>query len=397
MHRAVLFSTDKTEDQFLLRPIGRRYFNKPHQSWSYVFDKPSIFIETSPRVTSLIAFIAAKYRKYLIKKSILTLVNPKPGVTIQQSAEGSATGPGAGGKEKERVSVLNVIDQLRDTSLKYHDATSLWWSQVIRMAFYWLTGNDRKAIAEVVQLPGALRNNSLAIALMLTSCLKKYATLKGDLVVHSSDRHRKFQLLLDRASYELRQSLEATAAGATSAVDDCYQQLMDAFHLLAADWLLSTRVELWQWAHRRSQRQPAIERNQFVSSFRQDLATLRYLTQSVPSAQTKLYYYEGAYRLISGTNPLEAQHYFNRALRRRHNSAGGGLICSPGNLATGGGGESVQSTDSLSDEHDCAHSLLLSGRYLPDQCFTCAGERQGTLSQADQIMSRFRRCNTLVI
>jgi len=396
MAKAILTSTKKIrEDQFLMRPIGRRYFNKSYLQWSYVFDKPSIFIKTSPDVSSALQFISAKYRKYLIKKCILTLMNPKAGVSIV------ATEVFENSKEskKERISLLAIIDELTLNSEQFEDEISLWWAHVIRQAFYWLTDNEEQAQSVVVEFPTSLRNNSLAISLLLASCLRKYLTLKGDRIVGlggSSNQkpHRNFTLLLDRASYELRRSFEASAGTNGGNCDDCYQQLVEAFQLLACDWLLSTRIQLWQKMFGKDANQDPAIRNRYVSSFRQDLATLRYLiTQSIPAAKTKLYHYEGAYRLMAGTNPLEAQHYFNRSLRKRNLGTGSSLICVNPNLVSGAGsGEET----SLNDEHDFAESLALSGRYLPDQCFSCEGERAGNLKEAEDILSRYRKTNQLM-
>lgn len=389
LHKALRTSTDETKNLFLFSPLGRHYFFKSYLKFSYVFEKSSIFIETNIPYTSTMHFIAAKYRMYLIKKCILTLVNPRPGVNIFQQNEDTNT---------ERVSMLKIIDELAENSEKYHDDISLWWCQVIRLAFSWTTDNPGLANSVVVQFPPSLRNNSLAISLLLASCLKKYSVLKGASMISmyskstNHQQYQNFQLLLDRASYELRRSFETSSNAAN--YDECFVNLMEAFQLLACDWILSTRVHLWQCIGECSTelKRNSAARNRFVSSFRRDLATLRYLSLTISNAKTKLYYYEGAYRLICGTNPLEAQHYFNRALRKRNSHSGNNLIC------TANIGEDKRSvTNSLSDENDFAHSLLLSGRYLPSQCYTCKGERQGTIHEAHSILNRFRQLKSLFI
>ncbi|KAH9399599.1 Sterol regulatory element-binding protein 2 [Tyrophagus putrescentiae] len=398
MHKAIRASSRAIrEDQFLMRPIGRRYFNKPYLTWSYVFEKPSIFIRTSADVSSAMAFIGAKYRKYLIKKCILTLMNPRPGVSIvvvdsseKDSKKDSKDSTTESSIANNRLSFLALIDELEKNSVQYSDEISLWWSQVIRLAFYWITDNEAMANSVVVAFPPALRNNSLAISLLLTSCLR---------------------------NYELRRSFEATAAngGSGGQYDDCYQQLLEAYQLLAVDWLLATRIKLWQAmmdfnGGSSSMISSSSARARFISSFRQDLATLRYMVAGglVPSAASKLYFYEGAYRLVAGTNPLVAQHYFSRALRKRGAGAGdstsiicvngsGSAVSSSNSLGiSGSGGGGGEETSSLNDEHDWAGSLALAAAYLPAQCFSCEGERAGSAAEAEAIRGRYRRARQIM-
>ena len=395
MHKAIKCSSKKfQQEQFLMKPIGRRYFSKRYLQWTYQFDKPSIFIKTTDNVSSMMQFISAKYRKYLIKKSILTLMNPKTGVNIiadDHRSNGNSTTDST-----ERITLLSIIDELTMNSEQFNDEISLWWSHVIRLAFCWLTENDQMAHSVVVACPQSLRNNSMAISLLLTSCLRKYLSSKGDRMASHSKHHQNFILLLNRASYELRRSFEATSATNGGNCDDCYQQLVRAFQLLACDWLLCTRIQLWQrmFDNRPLDYDMPI-RNRYISAYRQDLATLRYLvTNSIPIAQSKLYYYEGAYRLMAGTNPLDAQRFLNRSLRKRNTSSGTNLICTASNLPTFSPGS--DEVNSLNDEHDYASSLKMSANYLPIQCFSCSAERDGNIEEANAILSKYKKTEQLV-
>ncbi|KAH9420660.1 Sterol regulatory element-binding protein 2 [Dermatophagoides pteronyssinus] len=340
---ATAYSTKLSQEQFLLRPLGRRYFMKPYLHWSYAFDKPSIFIETKSIVTSMMAFIAAKYRKYLIKK-------------------------------------------------------------LIRIGFYWLTGNDRKAVEIKGRFPSTLRNNLLALSLMFASCLKKYVSIgKHPKRLNSIKQIGHFLQLLDRASYELRKSFESNSNSINGdACDDCHVQLVEAFQLLALDWILSSRVRLWQHFQSLSnqekdqqngnkEKQLLIIRNYSISAFGQDLKVLRYLSQSMmSSARTKLYYYEGVYRLISGASPFEAQLLFGRALRKRHcGQKSQKLICSPGSQD--------ESPSSLSDIDDYARSLQMSATYMPDQYFISTGERRGLIQEINSIRNQYGSFKRLIV
>ncbi|XP_075589355.1 sterol regulatory element binding protein [Dermatophagoides farinae] len=399
-------STKVAQEQFLLCPLGRRYFMKPYLHWSYAFDKPSIFIETKSTVTSMMAFIAAKYRKYLIKKCLLTMMNPRHGVNIKLREAEVAPSITKTGK-MEHIPLIDLIDELAKNAEQFGDETSLWWSQVIRIGFYFLTGNDQKAVEIKCRFPSSLRNNLLALSLMFASCLKKYVSI---------DRHSgrwnsikkigHFLQLLDRASYELRKSFEANSNNTINGgdvCDDCHVQLVEAFQLLALDWILSSRVQLWQHfqllsnqvedqqQQQNNQKQLSTIRNYSISAFGQDLKVLRYLSQSMmSSARTKLYYYEGVYRLISGASPFEAQLLFGRALRKRncgHKSPK--LICSPGTHD--------EPPSSLSDIDDYARSLQMSATYMPDQYFISTGERRGLIQEMKSLRAQYGRSEHLIV
>ncbi|OTF69802.1 sterol regulatory element-binding transcription factor 1-like [Euroglyphus maynei] len=374
---------------------------KPYLQWSYAFDKPSIFIETKSIVTSMMAFIAAKYRKYLIKKCILTMMNPRNGVNIKLLESEVAPSVTKTGK-MEQIPLIDLIDELTKNSEQFGDETSLWWSQVIRIGFYWLTGNGRKAIEIKGRFPSSLRNNLLALSLMFASCLKKYVSVeKHPRRWNSIKQFVHFLQLLDRASYELRKSFEANSNSINGdPCDDCHVQLVEAFQLLALDWILSSRVRLWQHfqtlsnqqeQHNNKQSQLSTIRNYSISAFGQDLKVLRYLSQSMmSSARTKLYYYEGVYRLISGANPFETQLQFGRALRKRHcGHRSQKLICSPGSQD--------ESPSSLSDIDDYARSLQMSATYMPDQYFISTGERRGLIQEVNSIRNQYGSFKRLIV
>ena len=62
---------------FLSKPIGKRFFNKPHMKWNYIIDKNSIFIKTNLIINDAILYLSIKFRRYLKKKCILTLMSQR--------------------------------------------------------------------------------------------------------------------------------------------------------------------------------------------------------------------------------------------------------------------------------------------------------------------------------
>jgi len=213
----------------------------------------------------------------------------------------------------------------------------------------------------------------------LSSKLKKYIMTK------KPKETKLIRNLLDRASYELWRSIETDQNSGIGRIhDDCHQQVTEAFQLLCCSWILSARVQLWE--NKVSQTDCNHSRN--ISGFRRDLSTLRYLVQSIPSAKSKLYFYEGAYRLICGSNPLECQQFFERTLRKRRVNVGTKIICNTND---------DNSVPSLSDQYDFANALLLSAKYLPSHCFSCPAEREGYLREANSIADRFHKRDNVVL
>ncbi|KAI1296532.1 Sterol regulatory element-binding protein 1 [Halotydeus destructor] len=362
--KAVYYARNDKKN-FLLNIFGRRFFNKRHVPWTYTQEKESIFTVT-PMVNDPVAFLAQEYRRYLIKKCILTIMNPRAQpIAIPRNSEKDG---------KISLVMKDAIDELVENSKLYGDEVSFYWSQVIKMCFHWLTGDDKGATDIILRVPDGLKNNSLAIALLLSGKLKRYVSMNQPKESQGGST-RVIRNLLDRASYELWRSIEVNEAlrgdDTSKTKIDCSQQITQAFQLLCSDWLLSTRVKLWELNKISSS-------SDIVSGYRRDMSTLRYLTQCIPNAETKLYLYEGCYRLICNTNPLTAQSFFERTLRKRRNNGGKKIIC------TGDEKSSV----SLSDHNDFKNALLQMGKNMPFYMAHPA-EREGYVREAEQITTCF--------
>lgn len=135
--------------------------------------------------------------------------------------------------------------------------------------------------------------------------------------------------------------------------------------------MLSTRVSLWE-VNKGSSGGASKES---VSGYKKDLSTLRYLIQFIPNAKTKLYLYEGSYRLICGSNPLTANLFFERALRKRRNTVG--MICTT----------DERNPMSLSDQNDIASVLFHMAKHMPVH-ISHPAEREGYVREANAILGR---------
>ena len=345
---------------FLLRSLARRFFLKPHEPWPYSCTKPMRpynFTESVP-VLDPVSFVAREYRRYLVKKCILTMMNPRS-VTI--------AGIRKSDPQYKSVALRLAIDELVKNSVSMRDEISFWWSQVIKLGYSWMTGDDEEANGIQLRLPESLKNDFLSISLLLAGKVKKH--------VMSKQPKESLVLLnlMDRSSYELSRAIEHrknTEPGAANA-RDCTPQILDALQLLCCEWILSARVALWE-ANKNT-----LITAEAVSGFRKDLSTLRYLVQVIPAAKAKLYLYEGSYRLMNNCNPIRSQELFQRTLRRRKYNEGNNVICT--------GDDKVP--PSLCENRDIASALMQMSKHMPNQMLSCPAEREGYMREATSLLA----------
>lgn len=353
---------------FLLNPLGKRFFFKPtSDSWRYNAEgitRSYHFTSTQCHTYEPIYFVAREYRRYLVKKCILTIMNPKSSNVAGVARDGQA----------KDVMLRDAIDELIKNSKQMKDDVSFWWSQVIKCAYCWITGDDDEANKCILSLPKYLTNDPLCISIFLAGKIKKFIINKNP---------HDIQLvtgLLSRANYELCLSIERygdLTCSSSNTDRDCTSHIISAFHLMCCDWLLSSRVTLWENNLQPSSHENHINRD-FITGFHKDLTTLRHLVQEMPTARAKLYLYEGSYRLISGCNPLKAQELFERALRRRKYNEGSSLICT--------GDDRVPY--SLSERRDIASALCRMGKHLPNELLTSTAEREGYIAESMLVLGK---------
>ena len=348
---------------FLLNPLGKRFFFKPaSDTWRYNAEgitRSYHFTDSLTPIYEPVRFVAKEYRRYLVKKCILTIMNPK---------SATVAGIGRDGQPKD-VMLKDAIEELIKNSKEMRDETSYWWSQVIKCGYCWITGDEEEAFNCNLTLPQHLTNDPMCVAVLLAGKIKKYITTKkpGETPVVTN--------LLARASYELCLSIERHSDSSSPGSDrDCTSHIINAFHLLCCDWLLSSRVALWE-ANLPSKQSPSRES---TSGFRKDLSTLRHLVQEMPSARAKLYLYEGSYKLICGSNPLKAQELFERTLRRRKHNEGTSVICTSDDRVP----------YSLSERKDIASALVQMGRHLPNELLLSSAEREGYIAESMHVLGK---------
>ena len=361
---------------YLLSPIGNRFFNKPRKNWDYSFDSNESMFVVTPKIAYPLTYNSREYRHYLIKKCILTMMTPKSGINSQELSNCTNSDCDGECEEKKTMmhkegSISSLIENLIRNSKYYGDEIAFWWSQVIKLGFLWMR-NDKANVHQLkLHLPEQLADNHLAVALLLAGKLRKY--IEYNLPTAYENRGDKIRFMLDEASLELLKSIEIYEKQFEHNEENpsCMLQITSAFQLMCVDWLLSARLSYFEL-----NRDQIVDNHEHITGFRRDLETLRYLIKDKPIAKSKLYHYEGIYRVISGSNPLIIQALFDKVVKKRRVSSGAKVIC------TGGDESNILS---ISETSDIANSLYAQ-KYLPEQCFSSRGEREGMFKEANHLL-----------
>ena len=347
---------------FILSSHGKRFFLKPHDPWNYSCNKPerSYNFTLTNQVLDPVSYVAREFRRYLIKKCILSMMDPR--------TTGGLTSSRSKSDQYKSTALKDAIEVLMKNSLQFNDEVSFWWSQVIKAGYSWMTGYDDVAQDLPLRIPKSLSNDSLSLSIYLAGKCKKYI---------SSKRPKETMTLinlLERSSYELRRSIEYHSELSSAMPSrDCTPQILASLQLLCLEWLLSSRVSLWEVNKLSS---GGFVSKESLIAFRKDLLTLQYLINVIPSAKAKLYLYEGSLRLMSSSNPLRAQEMFERTLRRRKHNEGKNVICTGDD----------KSPPSFSEKKDMSSAFIQMSRHLPNQVLTSPAEREGYVREATAVL-----------
>ncbi|KAF7495180.1 Sterol regulatory element-binding protein 2 [Sarcoptes scabiei] len=375
--------TDLSAEQFLLRPLAHQYFKKHRIDWDRSASKSSIFIATNFEQNFLTPMIASDYRKYLIKKCISYMMDSKSKTIVSNTIDHFD-------KNQRSSQIEKLLNELLSNAQKFNDEKAIWWTLVLKMAFYWITDHDDIAASTDARFPAQLRDNPLALSLIFGSCLKKYSLMEKPNKWMHLQTVNNFARLLDRASNEIRESVRFDLTTHRKEIDDHIEsQMIRSFQLISIDWILSTRVKFWKSIQQRfslyekSSNLLSSLRNNLIDAFGRDLAVLRCLTRTSVN-ETKLNYFEGVYRLICGSNPLRTNQLFHRILEENNQEASKNkIICS--SIKSG------KFSKSIDEQFYCAQSIQFFASFLPDQSFLSSNERVGMFRDATKSLIALRK------
>ena len=331
--------------QWLCHPEGHRFF--VDHKW-HIGGKESLYTSLCDQVDPL-EHITQTFREFLVEKAFYNLLLPEkrhPGGTTQESEvllytqllTDAATGP----------SITQLTGPGSNTGT---DEIAKWWSSIITVAMYWLSGDEENAERSYSQcdaFPRKLQqcDDPLPKALLLAFRAKSNV-MKN---CHSSSHYIR---QCDRSGRLLRESLKLS-------YDKENTDVVKLTQLLVCDWLLTTRTEVWE-KNKLTEETYTSSQTELIA-FQQDLASLRKLAQDFRPILSKIFLHEATARMMAGASPGRTQQLLERSLRRRHKIS--------------------DSSDADSDlpDREQAKALLMAGCHLPD-----TGERVTLIGEASKI------------
>ncbi|XP_072170768.1 sterol regulatory element-binding protein 1-like isoform X1 [Diadema setosum] len=324
---------------------------------------PSFFTSVSEKRNPLV-IVARHLREKMIHsilKGILTQ-SPEDGDDAQKKRKSS-------GKNHDFLMLLNCLNISLEEATNYHqpnidmssnlqarndhDPLARWWINLLFVAAYWQIGEEEKAedyFACVDSPPPELEHEGFPLA-----ALQAYKARRALLAATPNRVPDECPRMLDLASDNLVRSMDSCHPGES-------QESIMLVQLLVVDWLLSTRSTIWQ---RRQGSSSTPSPKAELSTFQQDLNSLRKLASNFPHVSSKVTLYEAVARLMAGANPVRTQVLLDRNLRKR--------VTDP---------KQREREEAPTTERDRAQSLLVKSCYLYSAMPADQVERKNLLNDA---------------
>ncbi|GJQ64843.1 putative protein dimerization protein [Trypoxylus dichotomus] len=358
-----------TRLQWLFTPYGYKYFMM--QKFSYDCKNDGLPFSVLGNKADPLAYVMKDYREHLLEKALQTIVAPGSKIFEDDSV-----------KKAHVTDSLNYIKLLFDNVAKdvssvfgsevlhiYEDEVAYWWTNVIAVAAYWILAEENNAeelYCKVEHIPEALSNinDPLPKAVLAAFRAQKMYFSKERKSLHRSSVFHQ----CNSASKLIEESLNYVQCKAQSSKSLFTQ-------LLVCDWLLETRIALWEDTVDNDPNNNTPVSNSVLLAFQRDITSLRNLTQYVPSAVSRVFLYEATSRLMAGAAPGRTQQLLDKSLRHRH--AKSSIIC----------GKDKNHQD-LGGERQHATALYLACKHLPGQLLSSPGEKAGMLAEAAKTLER---------
>ncbi|XP_053658131.1 sterol regulatory element-binding protein 2 [Anopheles marshallii] len=411
--QAKQLASDHTSRRFrwLFTPYGFRFLTTSRFRYGERTDNSAALFTTLCNSADPIEYVMREYRLNLLQQALQLLVGSGHERTVRDTTNGAGT-PGKGGaagvlggkdaKEDHHGSksseaadlsstgagvsgdILHFTELLQDTfglekpvpfdGCSVHgteccfDELAHWWCNLLRVAGFWLLGEDELAEALYVQvetMPATLQqtDDPLARALLLAFHARRGLITKTESSVEA------IFASCNASSRFLEDSLTGNICKTPS-------RLKLLSQLLVCDWLLEARTALWEIEKdmRYNQQTHQTVPGKILAAFQADLNLLRLVTSKFPNAQSRVFLYEAVCRLMAGAAPGPTQQLLDRSLRQRNSRSS--LICGKDRSAQLEGGR------------ERAAALYVACKHLPAPCLSSPGERAGMLEEAAKTLEK---------
>ncbi|XP_059484722.1 sterol regulatory element-binding protein 1 isoform X2 [Neocloeon triangulifer] len=340
--------------QWLFTAHGHRFFVS--RSWSYSTMAATLFSGLEDNADPL-AYAIRMYRKQLLEKAMNTLLAPG---THRVANEEEI-------RRTQTSDTLTYVHLLVESGNE--DEISQWWGSILGVATYWLLGEESRAehlYSRIEAIPEQLKNNSNPLPKAILAAFRARRAL-----LSRKSSKKAILRMCGVAGRLVDHSITFSSCKQPSTMTLLAQ-------LLVCDWLLETRTCVWETdsdSEKSNDGTMTPVSQSELSGFQQDLASLRRLSQLLPSAMPRVFLHEAAARLMAGAAPGRTQQLLDRSLRQRYNRSS--VICGKDKSHQGVGGER---------EH--ANALYLACRHLPTPLLSTPGERAGMLAEAAKTLEK---------
>nr|AHB60716.1 sterol regulatory element-binding protein [Mimachlamys nobilis] len=335
--------------QWLCHPEGHVFFVQG--SWQ-IGGKNSIFTVSGNEADPL-EHVTQAFREFLLEKALFSLLTPEP---QKQS------GPSQSAEVLLYTQLLSDCASLQQTtvglSLSGVDEVARWWSSIVSVAMYWLSGDEENAercYSQCDAFPRALQQSDDPLPKAVLVAFRARRNLQTN--IHGAN-HCVRQC--DRAGRLLRDSLKFTYMTEN-------EKIVSHLQLLVSDWLLMTRKEAWESVQMEDKSTTASQTE--LIAYQQDLASFRKVAKNYKSVMSKVFLHEATGRMMAGACPARTQQLLERSIRRRHVSKS----------------DREDASDSDTPDRQQATALLMAGRHLPEPMIASKSDRVHLISEASKI------------
>ncbi|OWF55632.1 sterol regulatory element-binding protein 1-like [Mizuhopecten yessoensis] len=335
--------------QWLCHPEGHVFFVQG--SWQ-IGGKNSIFTVSGNEADPL-EHVTQAFREFLLEKALYSLLTPEP---QKQS------GPSQSAEVLLYTQLLSDCASLQTTtvglSVSGVDEVARWWSSIVSVAMYWLSGDEENAercYSQCDAFPRALQQSDDPLPKAVLVAFRARRNLQSN--VHGAN-HCVRQC--DRAGRLLRDSLKFTYMTEND-------KIVSHLQLLVSDWLLMTRKEVWESVQMEDKSTIASQTE--LIAYQQDLASFRKVAKTYKSVMSKVFLHEATGRMMAGACPARTQQLLERSIRRRHVSKS----------------DREDGSDSDTPDRQQATALLMAGRHLPEPMIASKSDRVHLISEASKI------------
>ncbi|XP_066150258.1 sterol regulatory element-binding protein 1 isoform X1 [Euwallacea fornicatus] len=351
--------------KWVFTPYGYKFMMSFKFSQRYKIKKLP-FTKLGDNVDPLIQLMKI-YHEHLLEKALSTLVAPGQKSELNQDKKTDLNDALTYLELLNDNTAVDAITVFKTGSVSYRDHVAEWWGTFVAIACYWLLQEEDKAdklYRKLENVPDALTslNDPLPKAVVAA-----YMARRNYLSMNLTVTSKQIQKQCDYASQLLSDSLTYSSCKKEDS-------LILLSQLVVCDWLLETKTSLWEDSLDDGAKPPAC--TTYLTSFNNDLASLRTLTQHLPFALSRVFLYEATLRLMAGAAPGRTQQLLDRSLRHRHGKSS--IICGKGD----------KNNQEMGSDRQHATALYMACKHLPGQLLSTPGERAGMLVEAAKTLER---------